>query len=265
MNCSNKKLERYRMSPEEIFLIATEVKKLKISRLFLQAGQDVHIDQTINEVVPEIKKKLNLTTILCVGERTKRQYEKFFELGIEGYILKFETSDAAIYKEITNSNQARRLQCIKWIKESGMKVGTGNMVGLPGQTIESIADDILLAVKLQPDYVSVSPFIPNEDTPLEHFPYGDLNTTLNSIALWRIALKNVLTPAVSALEKIKKYGQLQGYNAGANVITINFTPQEYRKKYSIYAKGRFVVFYEHAENTIKSAGLRLGTNSDGSS
>ena len=67
------------------------------------------------------------------------------------------------------------------------------------------------------------------------------------------------------IEKIKKYGQLQGYNAGANVITINFTPQEYRKKYSIYAKGRFVVFYEHAVNTIKSAGLRLGTNSDGSS
>ena len=138
-----------------------------------------------------------------------------------------------------------------------MKLGTGNIIGLPGQTLDTLVEDILLAREMQPDFVSSSPFIPNENTPLEHLGMGDLQLTLNSIAICRLLFPNALIPAVSALEKICKGGQMMGLKAGANVLTINFTPKDFRDKYAIYSKERFVVSLDHARATISGAGLRV--------
>ena len=259
MRCRNKAVQRYRLTPEEILSIVAEIKKANVSVAFLQSGQDPNSDDILEEVIPEIKRRFDLEVLLCVGERSEEGYRRFAELGANGYILKFETSDPRLYRQIVHVPPTRRLQCLEWIQQSGLKLGTGNIVGLPNQTLDSLAEDICLALTIQPDYVSSSPFIPNQDTPLEHLPYGDLNITLNTLALLRIALKTCLIPPVSALEKIQPDGQLMGFDAGANVMTINFTPGRYRKKYAIYSKGRFVVSLAHALNTIKRAGLRVRT------
>jgi biotin synthase len=260
MRASNKNLERYRLTAEEIFAIATEIQKTGvISTIFFQGGQDPLCDPILEEVIPEIKKKLNLSILLCLGEKPKDVYFKFAELGADSYILKFETSSPELYKQVAYTPLDRRIQCIRWLQEAGYKVGTGNIVGLPNQTLDTLAEDILLALKLQPDFVSSSPFIPNQNTPLDSLPYGNINLTLNTMAIYRIALPTALVPTVSALEKIQKGGQLMGLNAGANVMTINFTPEKYKGKYVIYSKQRFVVSLEHAIESIKEAGLRVRT------
>lgn len=257
MRASNKGLERYRFSAEEILSIAQEIKKTNIiSTIFLQSGQDPLCDPILEEVIPEIK-KLNLNILLCLGERPKELYLKFAELGADSYILKFETSDPDLYKEIAYTPLEKRVQCINWLQEAGFKVGTGNIVGLPKQTLNTLVEDILLAIKLQPDFVSSSPFIPNQDTPLEKLPYGNLNYTLNTMAIYRLALPSALIPTVSALEKIHKGGQLMGLNAGANVLTINFTPTIYQSKFRIYSDKRFIVSIEHVLKIIEEAGLRI--------
>lgn len=256
MRCSNKELGRYRLIPSKIFSIAKQIKNVGIKTLFIQSGEDITIDKIVEEVLPKIKKELNLKIILCIGNRSKKQYKKFIKLGADAYILKFETSNLSLFQKIRHEPLQQRLQCVKWLKELGFKVGTGNITGLPGQTIESIADDILLAQKLHTNFVSTAPFIPNQDTPFENAPYGNLNLVLNIIAIWRIMFKDVLIPTVSAFEKIKKNGQLLGFSAGANVITINFTPLQYRKKYLIYSKNRFIVSLNHALKAIKLAGLK---------
>ncbi len=258
MRCTQKVVERYRLSRETILNIAADIKQAKISTVFLQSGQDLHIEPILQDVIPEIKQGLKLNVLLCLGEKKSKEiYQKYKELGADSYILKFETSDPVLYQEITHSPLAPRLNCIQWIKEAGLRLGTGNIIGLPNQTLDSLIEDVQLAIKLQPDFVSSAPFMPNDGTPLEHLPYGDLNLTLNTMALWRIILKTPLIPAVSALEKIKPDGQLMGLQAGANVITVNFTPTASREKYSIYSKDRFVVSLEHALRTIERAGLRV--------
>ncbi|AKG22934.1 biotin synthase BioB [Calothrix sp. 336/3] len=260
MRVVNKNLDRYRLQPEEILAIAAEIKKTNtISTIFLQAGQDPQCDAILAEVIPEIKRQYNLNVLLCLGERPRDVYFKFAELGADSYILKFETSDPQLYQEIAHTPLLRRLQCIRWLQEAGFKVGTGNIVGLPHQTLETLADDILLALDIQPDFVSSSPFIPNQNTPLENIGYGNLNWTLNTMAIYRIALPSALIPTVSALEKIQTGGQLMGLNAGANVLTINFTPQTAREKYVIYSEQRFVVSLEHARKAINRAGLQIRT------
>jgi biotin synthase len=256
MRATNQDLDRYRMSGEEILAIATEIRKANISIAFLQSGQDRQCDDTIAEVIPEIK-KMGLHVLLCLGERPREVYDRFAELGADSYILKFETSDPKIYRDIAHTPLSRRLECLRWLQEAGYRVGTGNIVGLPNQTFDTLAEDILLALKIRPDFVSASPFIPNGNTPLEELAYGDLDLTLNTLAIYRILLPTARIPTVSALEKIQKGGQLMGLNAGANIMTINFTPPRRRDLYTIYSDKRFVVSLDHAINTIERAGLEM--------
>jgi biotin synthase len=257
MRCVNKGLNRYRLSRDEILTIAAEIKKAKISTVFLQSGQDPECDAILEEVIPEMKNRLELGVLLCLGEKQKETYRRYKDLGADSYILKFETSDARLYQQMAHTPLPRRLDCIRWIKEAGLKLGTGNIVGLPNQSLEVLVEDIRLALELQPDFVSSSPFIPNENTPFEHLPMGDLNLTLNMMALWRILLKKCWIPSVSALEKVREGGQLSGLMAGANVITINFTPEASRDKYSIYSMDRFIVSLDHALEIAERAGLRV--------
>ncbi|GAB4527507.1 MAG: [FeFe] hydrogenase H-cluster radical SAM maturase HydE [Pleurocapsa sp.] len=256
MRAVNSNLERYRLSAVEILKIARQIKEANIPIFFLQSGQDPRYDSILKEVIPEVK-KLNLNVLLCLGERSKETYFKFAELGADSYILKFESSSPELYKKIAHTSLAKRLECLRWLREAGLKIGTGNIVGLPQQTIENLAEDIMLAWQIQPDFVSSSPFIANQNTPLENLVQGDLNLTLNTMAIYRIAFPHALIPSVSALEKIQPGGQLMGLNAGANVLTINFSPNKYRQKYAIYSKKRFIVSQQHALKTIQQANLNI--------
>jgi biotin synthase len=257
MRATNKKSERYRITAEQIMEIVGEMQSFPISTTFFQAGQDPHIDALLEAVIPAIKYDLGMNVLLCLGERPRHVYQRYAELGADSYILKFEIADPQLYRDVIHAEPGRRFQCLGWIKDAGMKLGTGNIVGLPGQTVEHLVDDLEFACALDPDFVSSAPFIPNENTPFENASYGDVNVTLNTMALWRIMLGNPLIPTVSALEKIEVGGQLRGLNAGANVITINFTPEFWREKYGIYSRDRFVVSANHAFDLIDRAGLQV--------
>ncbi len=257
MNCNNAEIVRYRMDADEIIAVAADIKKAGIKVAFLQSGQDPLSDSIVEEVIPRIKKELDMNVLLCLGEKKEEQYRKFKELGADSYIIKFETSDPVISEQTLHTPKQERDQCIQWVKSAGLKLGTGNIIGLPNQNLEHLAEDILYACSLEPDFVSSAPFIPSKNTPLENTPVGDCNLTLNTMAILRILLKDIRIPSISALEGIRKGGQVMGLNAGANIITINFTPEATRQKYVIYKKGRFVVKMEHALKTIEQAGLKI--------
>jgi biotin synthase len=252
----NKEMVRYRMDVDTILAITEGIVAEGITTVFLQSGQDPKSDDIVFAAIPRIR-ALGVNILLNLGEKSRETYSRYFVAGADSYILKFETSDPDLYQKIVGSPLAKRLECARWIREVGMKLGTGNIIGLPGQTLDTLVEDILLAREMQPDFVSSSPFIPNENTPLESLGMGDLQLTLNSIAICRLLFPNALIPAVSALEKIRKGGQLLGLKAGANVLTINFTPKDFRDKYAIYSKERFVVSLDHARATISGAGLQV--------
>ncbi len=257
MRILNGDLNRYRMSAKEILSIVQDIKAANIPIVFLQSGQDPQADSVIEQVIPIIKHDFKLSVLLCLGERPKKVYQKFVSLGADSYILKFEAANPELHKKIIHGSFHKRIQCLYDQREVGMKIGTGNIVGLPEQTLDHLAEDIALIFKIKPDFASSSPFIPNQNTPLDKVAYGSVNLTLNTMAMYRIALKDALIPTVSALEKIQKHGQLMGLNAGANVITINFTPSERRSQFQIYSKKRFVVKLDHALGIIKEAGLEI--------
>lgn len=260
MRSENKFIERYALNEIEILSIAREMINLGIPTVFLQSGENFNCDNILYDVIPKIKNELYGNVLLCVGEKSKEVYEKYKKLGASSYILKFETSNPDLFNKITHSSFEKRLHCINLLKSLGFKVGTGNITGIPYQTEEDLVEDILLGCRLNPDFISTSPFIANNGTPLESFRNGDINLTLNTIAIWRFALLNALIPSVSALEYVHPMGQAMGFNAGANVITVNYTPKDVQSKYAIYAKNRFVVSLNHAKKTCERAGLKLNIN-----
>lgn len=257
MRSKNPNLDRYFLEKDQIVSIADDIISLGIKTIFLQSGENLASDAIINDVITMIVKKHDCEILLCLGEKKQETYNQFSNLGAKSYILKFETSDSKMYKNITGSSLEKRIDCMNYIKQSGMNLGTGNIIGLPNQKIDNIVSDILFAATLQPDFVSASPFIPNSGTPFENLRMGDINITLNTMAIWRILLPQALIPSVSALEYVHSEGQAAGLNAGANVITVNFTPKTNRDKYAIYTKDRFVVSLEHANKTAQKAGLVL--------
>lgn len=257
MRRDNHALNRYILDEATVLSVAGDIINAGIPTVFLQSGESPKCGQLLERIIPEIYTRYHCSIILCAGKRDAETYARYKDAGAEGYILKFETANPALYEDATGASHQERLSCIRGIRAAGMKLGTGSIVGLPNQTLEDIVDDILLAAHFAPDFVSVAPFIPNSGTPYETVPKGDIDLTLNTMAIWRILFPAALIPTVSALEYIHPDGQAAGLSAGANVITINFTPKQSRDKYAIYAKDRFVVSLEHAHKTAEKAGMPL--------
>lgn len=252
-------MDRYLMTSDQILEAAASIRGSGIGVVFLQGGEIPATTQLAGRVIPELKKYFhgNVEIILCLGNKTRSDFAFLKNQGAHGYILKHETCDPQLFMTLRQTTLADRLACMKDLMDLGYHVGTGNIIGLPGQSPSSIAEDILLAVEYGTHMVSCAPFICAPDTPLASQPSGDIDLTLNTMALMRILNPMALIPAVSALEKIRPGGQVDGFNAGANVITVNFTPAREKLKYEIYGKNRFSVSLKHAQLTLEAAGLHI--------
>ena len=105
---------------------------------------------------------------------------------------------------------------------------------MPGQTVESLADDILFFKELDADMIGIGPFISHSDTPLSNEPDGDFGLALKVMAVTRLVLPNINIPATTAMETLRKNGRLLALQSGANVVMPNLTDSEHKKLYSIY-------------------------------
>jgi biotin synthase len=258
MRRDNKSLQRYWLSIEEIKQQAREARELGIGTLFLQSGEDSQYPfDDLCDAIKWITSENKQIVILCIGRRGREDYSRLWSAGATKFILKFETSNPHLFSSMKPGvTLQNRLKHLEWLREAGFKVGTGFIVGLPGQAVEDIAQDVLLLRQLKVDLASVSPFIPNDQSPLHGHPAGDIDLTLNAIAAIRIVAPTALIPSVSALKKLRPDGQAWGFKAGANVITINKTPLKYRDKYVIYNSARNLVDWESAVWAMEGAGLQ---------
>ena len=236
LRTSNLSLDRYRMSGDEIVATAEHVCSAGMKTIVLQSGEDFEYNRpVITELIKSIKSKLNVAITLSLGERDFGDYDEWKKAGADRYLLKHETANPEQYEKFHQKQPLQeRVQHLKYLKSIGFQTGSGNIIGLPGLSLEDIADDILLCKELDCDMVSISPFISSPDTPFKNVPNANLDLTLKAIAVSRIVLKDVHIPATTALGTLNEFGRENGLQIGANVIMPNFTPNPYRKNYKIY-------------------------------
>ena len=239
----NDELPRYRLSRDEILAAARNISDAGIKTVVLQSGEEHNLDADwLSEIVREIKLSLDVAVTLSVGERPRRDYERWREAGADRYLLKIETSDPDLYRELhPGMSFENRVRCLQDLVELGYQTGTGNLVGLPGQKIGHLAKDIAFFREGDFDMISVSPFIPHPQTPLASAPAGDLTMTLKVLALARLVGRDAHMPASTAIGSMNGRDERpKALAAGANVLMPNFTPAPYRRDYEIYPNKRCV-------------------------
>lgn len=262
----NKTVERYRLFPDEILSITKKAVNLGYKTIVLQSGEDDYYDtDKMCKIIREIKKD-DIALTLSIGEKTYDEYKAFKEAGADRYLLRIETTDKKLYADMhPNADIENRLRCLYDLKKLGYETGTGCLVGLPNQTAESLADDILFFKELDADMIGIGPFIPHEHTPLKNEKNGDFWLALKVMALTRILLPKINIPATTAMETLNPNGRIIALQSGANVVMPNVTSKEFRAKYEIYP-GKICLNDEPEkcrgciEAKIKSIGRKIGND-----
>lgn len=231
----NDKIDRYRLSVDEVIETAKIAKELGFKTVVLQGGEDSFFNMNkICKIIENIK-KLDIAITLSIGERSYEDYKAFKQAGADRYLLRIETTDKELYKALhPDMSFDNRMECLYNIKSLGYETGTGIMAGLPNQSLESIAEDILFFKKLNADMVGIGPFIANPNTPLKNEIKNNFDIALKTMAVTRLLMPDINIPATTAMETLNPNGRIIALQSGANVVMPNVTSTEYRTKYELY-------------------------------
>lgn len=234
----NQKLERYRLSPDEILATVDEGLELGFGTIVLQGGEDPAWTQgAIVDLIDAIRSRSQSVAItLSLGVRPKEDYQAFKKAGADRYLLRHESADSAHFAELHPAEQkfAERAQALNELKELGYVVGAGMMIGSPGQKPESLAQDLIFLQEIQPQMVGIGPFIAQTDTPFGRKRSGSLEQTYGMISLVRLLLPKALLPATTAVSSLVQRGRIDAVLSGANVVMPNLSPPYVRDQYAIY-------------------------------
>ncbi len=237
---SHRELRRYRMKEEEIVALASRMPDDGVTTIVLQSGEapSRENDRELGRWIARIKRDTNLAVTVSVGERPREVYAYWRECGMDRYLLRFETSNPVLFERLhPDSHWSDRLRCLEHLRELGVQVGSGFMIGLPGETLETLAQNILLCRTLDLDMVGIGPFLPHPATPLgqcRNAYADDPDIFWLAIAVLRMVHPRAHIPATTAYDAVAPGGRDRALQCGANIFMPNYTPREYRRAYLLY-------------------------------
>jgi biotin synthase len=250
LNAANRNITRYRMNADEVLQCAAQARALGYGTIVMQGGEDYGITRDwMIDVIRRIKSETALAVTLSLGERSHEELAAWKDAGADRYLLRFETSDSELYERIhppLPRRPSNRMETLRSLAAIGYEVGSGVMIGIPGQTYASLAEDIDTFRNMNLDMIGVGPYIAHPQTALAKVPAPSPglpqdqvpNTeemTYKVIALTRLVCPDSNIPSTTALATLnKKNGRELGLKRGANIVMPNLTPPQYRICYEIY-------------------------------
>jgi biotin synthase len=282
---SNTRVGRFTLTKEEIVEAALWCANEGYGSVVLQSGerQNAGFVDFVEDIVRTVKTDSVSETLpqglgitLCVGEQIPEIYTRFYDAGAHRYLLRIETTDPDLFQQIHPETQSldTRLACLASLQDVGYQVGTGVMIGLPGQTLDMLARDVAFFRDFSIDMIGMGPYIRSKDTPLPGSQHVDKSASfklgLKMIAVSRLVCRDINIAATTALQAIEPNGREQGITFGANVTMPNLTPTEVRKDYQLY-DGKPCIDESKGEcrncllNRVRSVGREVGFNAWGDS
>ena len=247
IRADNENVERYFMSKEEILESAEFIYNNNYGSLVLQSGErtDDEYIAFVDEIIKEIKELSNgeLGITLSLGEQDKETYQRWFDLGAHRYLLRIESANPKLYNSIHPDDHdfERRVKCLKDLREIGYQVGTGVMIGIPGQSTEDLIDDILFFAQHNVDMIGMGPYVIHEETPIveeikdkDKLKERNLEWGLKMVAILRVVMPDINIAATTALQALDPIGREKALKAGANILMPVVTHQNYRADYQLY-------------------------------
>jgi biotin synthase len=264
MRRSNRTLERFRADYEQLAEVLIHHRPASMTDVNIQAGEDpVAVREVVLPLIQTLRRETDLGISVCLGSLSHSMYADMKNAGAGIYIIKFEIANPKKYAAMESPGQFdQRIANICHLAKTGWRVSSGFIAGLPGQTPDDVLTNFTLASQLPLDGCSVSPFIPGEETPLAGEPMAGIDLTLNCMAALRLMRPDWVIPSVSALNIAGAgTGYRRGLRTGANLVTINLTPADFRENYLLYKRNRFIMTEERILNAVAAEGLEPSTQS----
>lgn len=258
MRRENRSLSRYRADHEQLAGLLLRHRPTSVTDINIQAGEDpVAVREVVLPLIRTLRRETNLGISVCLGLLDAAAYRELREAGATIYILKFETANPTRYRALQAPRDLElRLNQIRQLAGHGWHVSSGFIAGLPGETSDDLLNHFALARELPLDGCSVSPFIPGDETPLAGAAMADIEVTLNCMAALRLMRPPWVIPSVSALNLAGPgSGYRRGLQTGANLVTINLTPENIRGDYLLYRRDRIIMTEERILEAIAAEGL----------
>jgi len=245
---SNINVKRYNISEEETLEAVRIAYEKGYGSVAIQSGevQSPAFTEKINRILCKAMEISNgeLGITLSCGEQTEATYRKWFNSGAKRYLLRVETSNPELYRKLHPNTRKhsveKRIEALETLKSVGYQTGTGVMIGLPFQTIEDLADDLLFMKNFDIVMCGMGPYIEHHETPLYRFKdellplEKRLDLALKMVAILRILMPDINIASTTALQSIEKNARMRAIQIGANVLMPNITPRKYRDDYFLY-------------------------------
>jgi biotin synthase len=226
MHCSlrrdNSIVKRFRLEEERILELAKKAKADGCKTVVLQSGEDMYYTvEKLQNIICKIK-NMGISLTLSIGERTREEYQAFKEAGADRFLLPIESTDKKLY-EVLNPGMSflNRLRCLKDLKELGYEVGSGCVVGLPNQSLTSLAEDMLFFKEFAAETVEIEPFIPCDNTPLFCGTGESFTLSRKLMAIARLLLPHANIPVTNTMAVLEIEGEFKTLQSGANAIMSN--------------------------------------------
>lgn len=254
---ANRSVRRYCLTADTILAAACGAAAAGVDTIVLQSGESCRSPEWLAGVISRIKQATGLPLTLSVGEQPAAWYALWKEVGADRFLIRHETADPHLYAHLhPGYTLAQRRRSQTALAELGYALGTGFLVGVPGQHPETLIDDILLTQEMHAVMCGVGPFIPQKDTPLARKAHGSIPLTLRCMAVLRLAVPRLNIPATTALATLDPLkGQQDGLEAGGNVLMPSFTPPTMQAAYRIY-DGKLRVDMSAVRRAVENAGYR---------
>lgn len=280
----NGKVSRYTVGDDEVVQAAKYIKQLGYGSMVLQSGELMTpafidaVERLLIQIHAATGHTLGIT--LSMGEQTEETYTRWFKAGAKRYLLRIESSTKELYYKLHPDDETHsydiRLQALRTLRRVGYQVGSGVMIGLPFQTLDHLADDLLFLQRLDVDMVGMGPYIEHSDTPLyQHrqlLPTADerLELSLKMVAILRIMMKDINIAATTALQTLRADARERAIEVGANIVMPNITPQNFREQYFLYQNKTVVkddafAYHRQLEQAIAAIDCQIGYNEHGDS
>jgi biotin synthase len=242
IRAANPHVRRYRMTDDEVVEVARAMVGWQQTTVVLQSGQagSPAADRRLGRLIARIRQETPLSITLSVGNRPRDVYAYWRDCGMDRYLLRFETSDPVLFAHHhPGRTLADRLRCLHDLRDLGVQVGSGFLIGLPGEMLETLADNILLCRDLDLDMIGIGPFIAHPDTPLcgiDNAYAADPEMHFVALSVLRLANPDAHIPATTAYDALfpSPSGRDLALQRGANVFMPNSTPGDYRRDYLLY-------------------------------
>ncbi|TDC56042.1 biotin synthase BioB [Actinomadura sp. KC345] len=183
-------------------------------------GPDERLMAQVRDGIKAINDAVEINIACSLGMLTQEQVDELTAMGVHRYNHNLETARSHFPNVVTTHSWEERWDTLRMVKDAGMEVCCGGIVGM-GETTEQRAEFAGQLAELEPDEVPLNFLAPRPGTPFADLPLVEGSDALRTIAAFRLALPRTILRYAGGRElTLGDLGTREGMLGGINAVIV---------------------------------------------